>query len=280
MNQNRLNRKSVRLKRIGSLAPMLAALMLATGVGNPSYGAATSSQAAAAPSGGSAAPRPVKALPAVAAHPDKTFPNVEISAEPAIVAGDTVAAYITVRNTSTNSNPLSTSLIVLNWPRAITSSGQKVNRLDAPTAIARAGGSDQLLAALGERGSELRIPTKSRIAGDIMAAPIIPILAPGLLVAGPAALIYRSMEGHEYRQRLKIDAKEFQLSPTRLDPFGTRLLTFAEPPIDGLLPGWSETGYVFYPRGDYVALEVTAQEYQGSITEGAGVSETVTCPWE
>jgi hypothetical protein len=209
---------------------------------------------------------------------EKVFPNFTVSMDAAIEVGRVYAAYVTVTNTATNADPLGTTLIVLQWPQAITFKGQRVNRLEAPAAVELAGGGDKLLAALGDRGSELKRPLSSRIAGDVLAAPIIPILAPGLLVAGPAALIYRSTQGPEYRERLEIDAKEFQLSPTRLDPFGTRLLTFAEQPIDGLLPQWSEEGYVFFPLGDYTLLEVSGQEFHNSDTTG-GPSETVTYPW-
>ena len=155
--------------------------------------------------------------------------------------------YTIVTNTASSADPLGTTKIVMQWPQAVTFKGQRVNRLDAGEAMEKAGGGDKLLLALGDRGSELKEPLSSRIAGDVLAAPILPILAPGLLVAGPAALIYSSAQGPAYQQRLKIDAKEFQLSPTRLAPFGSRLLTFAEPPIDGLLPQWSERGYIFFP---------------------------------
>ena len=208
----------------------------------------------------------------------KIFPNFTVSMDSAIEVGGVYAAYVTVTNTASNADPLGTTRIVLQWPQAITFKGQRVNRLSVPAAMELAGGGDKLLAALGDRGSELKRPLSSRIAGDLLAAPIIPILAPGLLVAGPAALIYRSTQSPEYRQRLKLDAKEFQLTPTRLDPFGTRLLTFAEPPIDGLLPQWSEQGYVFFPLGDYTFLEVGGQEFHNSDPDG-GPIETVRYPW-
>ncbi|HEX4211135.1 MAG TPA: hypothetical protein VHY56_12115 [Candidatus Binataceae bacterium] len=208
----------------------------------------------------------------------KVFPNFSVSMDSAIEVGGVYAAYVTVTNTASNADPLGTMRVVLQWPQAITFKGQRVSRLDVPAAMQMAGGGDKLLAALGTRNSELKRPLSNRIAGDLLAAPILPILAPGLLVAGPAALIYRSTQGPEYRERLKLDAKEFQLSPTRLDPFGTRLLTFAEPPIDGLLPQWSEQGYVFFRLGDYTLLQVTGQEFYNSDTTG-GAFETVTCPW-
>jgi hypothetical protein len=209
---------------------------------------------------------------------EKVFPNFTVNMDSAIKVGGVYAAYITVTNTASNVDPLGTTRIVLQWPQAITFKGQRVNRLEAPAAMELAGGGDKLLAALGDRGSELKQPLSTRIAGDVLAAPIIPILAPGLIVAGPAAWIYHSTQGPEYRARLKIDAKEFQLSPTRLDPFGSRLLTFAEPPIDGLLPQWSEQGYVFFPLGDYTFLEVRGQEFHNSDPNG-GPIETVTYPW-
>jgi hypothetical protein len=209
----------------------------------------------------------------------KVFPNFTISMDAPIEVGGVYAAYVTVTNTASNADPLGVTKVVMQWPQAITFKGQRVNRLEAPSAMELAGGGDKLLAALGDRGSVLKQPSANRVASEVLSAPIIPILAPGLLVAGPAALIYRSMQGREYRQRLAIDAKEFQLSPTRLDPFGTRLLTFAEPPLDGLLPGWSEQGYIFYPLGDYVTLEMVGQEFHNNDTEG-GPFETVSCPWE
>jgi len=209
----------------------------------------------------------------------KVFPNFTISMDAAIEVGGIYAAYVTVTNTASNADPLGVTKVVMQWPQAITFKGQRVNRLEAPAAMDLAGGGDKLLAALGDRGSVLKQPFGNRVASDVLSAPILPILAPGLLVAGPAALIYRSTQGHEYRTRLAIDAKEFQLSPTRLDPFGTRLLTFAEPPLDGLLPEWSEQGYIFYPLGDYITLEMTGQELHNNDTEG-GPPETVSCPWE
>lgn len=221
--------------------------------------------------------------PAKPANPNsakpKVFPNFTISMDAAIEVGGVYAAYVTVTNTATNADPLGVTKIVMQWPQAIAFKGLRVNRLEAPAAMALAGGGDKLLAALGDRGSVSKQPAQNRLANDVLAAPVLPILAPGLLVAGPAALIYRSMQGHEYRTRLAIDAKEFQLSPTRLDPFGTRLLTFAEPPLDGLLPGWTEQGYIFYPLGDYVMLKMGAQEFHNNDTEG-GPLETVSCPWE
>jgi hypothetical protein len=209
----------------------------------------------------------------------KVFPNFTISMDAAIEVGGVYAAYVTVTNTASNADPLGVTKVVLQWPRAIAFKGQYADRLEAPAAMELAGGGDKLLAALGDRTSALKEPMQNRVAGDVLAAPVLPILAPGLLVAGPAALIYRSMQGHEYRTRLAIDAKEFQLSPKRLDPFGTRLLTFAEPPLDGLLPQSSEQGYIFYPLGDYVTLEVSGQEFHNNDTEGSPL-ETVTCPWE
>jgi hypothetical protein len=219
----------------------------------------------------------------LAAGPPKqikqVFPNFTVSMDAAIEVGGVFAVYTIVTNTASSADPLGTTKIVMQWPQAVTFKGQRVNRLDAGEAMEKAGGGDKLLLALGDRGSELKEPLSSRIAGDVLAAPILPILAPGLLVAGPAALIYSSTQGPAYQQRLKIDAKEFQLSPTRLAPFGSRLLTFAEPPIDGLLPQWSERGYIFFPLGDYTALEVRAQEFHNSDTQG-GPIETVTYPWQ
>jgi hypothetical protein len=209
---------------------------------------------------------------------EKVFPNFTVSMDAAIEVGKVYAAYVTVTNTASNADPLGVTRIVLQWPQAVTFKGQRINRLEPSDAMELAGGGDKLLAALGDRGSELKRPLSNRIAGDVLAAPIIPIVAPGLLVAGPAAWIYQSTQGSEYRVRLKVDAKEFQLSPTRLDPFGTRLLTFAEPPIDGLLPQWSEQGYVFFPLGDYTLLEVNGQEFHNSDPNG-GPMETVTYPW-
>ncbi|HUN58082.1 MAG TPA: hypothetical protein VMU41_08200 [Candidatus Binataceae bacterium] len=206
------------------------------------------------------------------------FPNFTVNMDSAIEVGKVYAVYVTVTNTASNADPLGTTKIVLQWPQAITFRGQRVNRLEAPAAMELAGGGDKLLAALGDRGSELKKPLSDRVAGDVLGAPVIPILAPGLIVAGPAAWIYHSTQGPEYREQLKVDAKEFQLSPTRLDPFGTRLLTLAEPPIDGLLPQWSEQGYIFFPLGDYTWLEVKGQEFHNSDPNG-GPMETVTYPW-
>jgi len=217
--------------------------------------------------------------PTPAAPPKaKVFPNFTVNMDSAIEVGKVYAVYVTVTNTASNADPLGTTKIVLQWPQAITFRGQRVNRLEAPAAMELAGGGDKLLAALGDRGSELKKPLSDRVAGDVLGAPVIPILAPGLIVAGPAAWIYHSTQGPEYREQLKVDAKEFQLSPTRLDPFGTRLLTLAEPPIDGLLPQWSEQGYIFFPLGDYTWLEVKGQEFHNSDPNG-GPMETVTYPW-
>ena len=139
----------------------------------------------------------------------KVFPNFTISMDAAIEVGGVYAAYVTVTNTASNADPLGVTKVVLQWPRAITFKGQYADRLEAPAAMELAGGGDKLLAALGDRTSALKEPMQNRVAGDVLAAPVLPILAPGLLVAGPAALIYRSMQGHEYRTRLAIDAKEF-----------------------------------------------------------------------
>jgi hypothetical protein len=98
-------------------------------------------------------------------------------------------------------------------------------------------------------------------------------------VAGPAALIYSSLQQPEYRQQSKVQAKEFQLSPTMLDPFGSHLLTYPGPPLDGLPPAWSEKGYVFFPRGSYAALEVTVRKHQEYDQNQQNLLHTVTCQW-
>jgi len=203
-----------------------------------------------------------------------------LSIEPAIEVGDVTAVYVTVTNDSSNADPLSVTLLELHWPRAVDKSGKKVDRLDTDQAIEKAGGGDKLLAALGNRGNEVDRPLAQKVARYVLMAPVVPIWSPGLLVAGPVALIYTSLQEPEYRQRLKVEAKEFQLSPTRLEPFGSRLLTDPGPSVDGLPPLWSEKGYVFFPRGSYTALEVTVRERQEyDEKSGPGPSQTAKCPW-
>lgn len=203
-----------------------------------------------------------------------------LSMEPSIEVGDVIAVYVTVTNDSSSADPLSVTLLELHWPRAVDKSGKRVDRLDTDQAIEKAGGGDMLLAALGNRGNEVDRPLEQEMARYVLMAPVVPLWTPGLLVAGPVALIYSSLQEPEYRERLKVEAKEFQLNPTRLEPFGSRLLTNPGPSIDGLPPLWSEKGYVFFPRGSYTALEITVREHQEyDEKSGAGPSQTATCPW-
>jgi hypothetical protein len=203
-----------------------------------------------------------------------------VSMEPPIEVGDVTAVYITVTNDSSNSDPFTVALLELHWPHAVDKSGKRVDRLDTDQAIERAGGGEKMLAALGSRGNEVRRPLAHKIARYVLMAPVIPMWSPGLLVAGPVALIYSSLQEPEYRRRLNVEAKEFQLNPTELDPFGSPLLTDLGPPVSGLLPLWSEKGYVFFPRGSYTALEVTVRKYEEYERNSIpGHFETITCLW-
>ena len=216
----------------------------------------------------------------VVAAPAMSSSVAAMSMEPSIEVGDVTAVYITVSNESSNSSPLGVTLLELHWPRAVDMSGKRLDRLDTDQAIEKAGGGDKLLAALGSRGTEVERPLGQKIARDVLMAPVIPIWIPGLLVAGPVALLSSSLQEPEYHQHSKVQAKEFQLSPTMLDPFGSHVLTYADPPLDGLPASWSEKGYVFFPRARYAALEETVREYQeydhGSQTNPL---QTVTCQW-
>jgi hypothetical protein len=205
---------------------------------------------------------------------------VALSMEPSIEVGDVAAVYVTVSNELSNADPLGVTLLELHWPRAVDKFGKRFDRLDTNQAIEKAGGDDKLLAALGNRGKEVERPLGQKIARDMLMAPVIPIWIPGLLVAGPVALIYSSLQEPQDHQHSKVLAKEFQLNPTMLDPFGSHMLTYADPPLDGLPPSWSERGYVFFPRGSYAALEVTVREYQ-EYDHGSQTNPllTVTCQW-
>jgi hypothetical protein len=204
---------------------------------------------------------------------------VAMSMEPSIEVGDVTAVYVTVSNQSSNADPLGLTLLELHWPQAVDMSGKRLDRLDTDQAIEKAGGGDKLLAALGDREEEVERPLDQKIARDALMAPVIPIWIPGLLVVGPVALIYSSLQEPGYHQHSKVQAKEFQLSPTMLDPFGSHLLTYPGPPLDGLPPEWSEKGYVFFPRGSYAALQLTVREHQEYDKNLLNPLQTVTCQW-
>lgn len=196
---------------------------------------------------------------------------------PSIDVGDVTAVYVTVTNESTGSDPLSVTLMELRWPRAVDASGRRVDRLDAEQAIQKAGGADKLLAALGSRANAVDRPLAHKIADYTPLA----IWSPVLVVADLAARAYSSLQAPGSQQRLKVEAKEFQLYPARLDPFGSPALTYAGSQVDGLPPLWSEKGYVFFPRGSYTALEMTVRKFEEYDRDlHSGPLETVICRWQ
>lgn len=212
--------------------------------------------------------------PPTATGPSLTSAAATLSMAPSIDVGDVTAVYVTVTNESTGSDPLSVTLMELRWPRAVDESGSRVDRLDAEQAIQKAGGADKLLAALGNRGNAVDRPLAHKIADYTPLA----IWSPVLVVADLAARAYSSLQAPGSQQRLKVEAKEFQLYPTRLAPFA---FTYAGSPVEGLPPLWSEKGYVFFPRGSYTALEMTVRKFEEYDRDShSGPLESVMCRWQ
>jgi len=208
--------------------------------------------------------------------------------EPSIQVGDVSAVYITVTN-------LQSDQVIVLQTHAVAQSGAQVDRLDVDHAIEKAGAADKLLAALGDRGFEnVEFPPPPEpsaaekafvAAGLLLLAPIwVPLLLGGLPV---------DYAFGDFSDKQQIKNKEFRI----VQPHGGA--------AEFIKPQRSWKGFLFFPRGSYNTLEITAgtidsvskrgkglgglitldaadtvaqQLYRGE-SPTVGYSETLRCPW-
>lgn len=225
------------------------------------------------------------ALPATTAPPSPGTdsatkePMATVSMEPPIQVGDVAAVYVTV----TNLRPVDVTVtdrpvdmtghqvneVIVLQAHAVAQSGGQVDRLDVDHAIEKAGTADKLLAALGESGSGVAKPEPSGggswgpsiafIGGFLALAPLsIPALATYLAVAYARG---------EFTDKKKIEDKEFQVAQyiANQSPWEK----------DFIQPQVSWKSYLFFPRGNYSALDITV----GAIDDSSVPPETRCGGW-
>jgi hypothetical protein len=190
-------------------------------------------------------------------------PIAAVSMEPSIQVGDVTAIYITVTNLRSDLDPLSgyqnDQVIVLQM-RAVAQSRAQVDRLDVDHAIEKAGAADKLLAALGDRGFEdVEFPPPPEPSAAKKAAVAIgvlllaPILAPLLLQKLSELPVDYAFGDFSDKQQIK--SKEFRV----VQPHGGA--------ADFIKPQRSWKGYLFFPRGSYSTLEITAGALDSVVLE-------------
>jgi hypothetical protein len=212
--------------------------------------------------------------------------------EPSIQVGEVTAVYVTVTNLRpVDVMPGQNQVIVLQ-AHAVAQSGGQVDRLDVDHAIEKAGGADKLLAALSDRSFEIVAPEPSA-ATFILAAPVlVPWVAISLFVvaaAAPVALPIMYATGF-FSDKQKITDKEFPVG--RYGEANVPLIGLGGPQAIFIGPQESWKGYVFFPRGSYSTLELTAGaiddwaergETIRQIDQGESLTvrntETIRCPW-
>jgi len=177
-------------------------------------------------------------------------PMATVSMEPSIQVGDVAAVYVTVTN-------LRPDIVVVLQAHAVAQSGGRVDRLDVDHAIEKAGAADKLLAALGDRSFEVAaFPPAPELSGAAQAAAVVvavaavPLLLLLLPIAPnfPQAVIQDAMAG----DKEKIEDKEFPAGPYKELSTGRRVVSY----FMNSQSLWK--GYLFFPRGSYSTLEITA----------------------
>jgi hypothetical protein len=181
-----------------------------------------------------------------------------VSMEPPIQVGDVTAVYVTVTNL--RSGPYQENDVIVLQAHAVAQSGGQVDRLDVDHAIEKAGAADKLLAALGDRGfDDVAFPPppepsatkKAAVAvGLLLLAPILaPLLLPKLFEL-PADYAFG-----DFSDKQQIKNKEFPV----VQRHGGA--------ADFIKPQRSWKGYLFFPRGSYSTLEVTAGALDSVVPE-------------
>ncbi len=188
-------------------------------------------------------------------------PMATVSMEPSTQVGDVTAVYVTV----TNLRPdlYQENEVIALQAHAVAQSGGEVNRLDVDHAIEKAGAADKLLAALGDRSFEVALPPNEaldastgrccvpapELSGAVKAAGVV-IGVPLLIMLAPLLRGDKIMEAVFADDKEKIEDKEFPVGRYNTRDMNT-LDNFIEPQRS-----WK--GYLFFPRGSYSTLEITA----------------------
>jgi hypothetical protein len=206
---------------------------------------------------------------------------VIVTLETSIQVGDVSTVYVTATfpspyppvsgldwvNPWADSNHI--TVLQVKVPSAVSQSGDLVQPLDINTAIARAGGENNLSSALDPvhlSSARHRGATKAAVGtfvGSFFSFPTI-LISP-VTMAGAAAYHLGS------RGKAQLEDVAFPQSPLGIVNEKEGYLHWER--IDGLSDGGrpGAVGYLFFPRGTYSALEVTV--------EAPGATETVRCAW-
>ena len=213
------------------------------------------------------------AIPATTAPPSPATdsairgPMATVSMEPPIQVGDVTAVYVTVTNL--RSGPYQENELIVLQAHAVGQSGGRVDRLDVDHAIEKAGGADKLLAALGDRSFEnapLSPAPELSAAGTAAYTATLILLAPFWV---PLKAVAVGIDG-ALSDKQKITNKEFPVGR-----YYEKVAGIVGGPQKILIgPHFSWKGYLFFPRGSYSTLEITA----GKIDVSSGAPET-QCYW-
>ena len=157
-------------------------------------------------------------------------------------------------------------LILLKAPQAVSPSGQHTAPLNFDNAIQQAGGADKLAATLEHLPSGAEV-----MADDLLGAAAgtgsIP-MGLGLLVL-PIALPATAISDASELPRRRLEGRYFG------DPF-YRPTGSEESYFLASTPQFDDSGYLFYPLGNYTALSLTFGDYDLS-TETVANPATATC---
>ncbi len=180
--------------------------------------------------------------------------KVTIGLEPPVQVGDVSAAYLTITASGPDSASDDVSLIGV---QAVSQSGEPVEPIDLDDAIKGAGGEDKLASALIHLSSATSAVLRE--AGRDMAAisnTPLAILFIGFYGAGAAGMFAIAAGVNAYNSRhLRLEQGEINSSGR-------------------LHNGEPAAGYLFFPRGNYAALDIQISDLN------AGDIKMVKCPWQ
>ncbi len=196
-------------------------------------------------------------------------PIATVSMEPSIQVGDVTAVYVTVTNLRpVDVMPGQNQVIVLQ-AHMVGQSGGQVERLDVDHAIEKVGTADKLLAALGDRSFDVVAFPPAPPAPEPSGAQVVAGTAAAILLV-PLAVMFVQL----WAPPLLTGAIQYAVASDK-----EKIELYKEFPVgrfNGFIePQFSMKGYLFFPRGSYSTLEITA----GAIDDSSVPPETRCGGW-
>ncbi|MGH7904994.1 MAG: hypothetical protein ACREP6_00030 [Candidatus Binataceae bacterium] len=208
---------------------------------------------AVAMAGCAVAPAPLPAQAQLVATPEKGL--VTVIAKPASRVGEVAPVYMSVANGTDIPRTVDPSQVF-----AINSSGERFAPIPPGEAALQAGGAGELKAAL-ESGA-----VSAGIAGGLgagigaAAGSVLGGIGPGALVGGAIAGAEGLFSGVSRGQTLSQRKANQQLKALALKP-------------STAYRGFTQSGYVFFPKGDYTQVETLL------VNRETGDTEDIKTPW-